>query len=407
MSCLGDLLKLRFDRRTLLWALFITALLVRLAYISTLKEGYYFSDFRVYEKAALSLINGDGFDTDYRRPPLYPLFLAANYLVLGKHFFTVRLIQALLGAYCCVLIYLIGSRLVGDRAGKIAGVISVFYPYYVFIAGLLYPTLITTFLMINVLFFAILAREQKSIAYFLLAVFCLGIATMATPVSLAFLPFLILAMPRELAVKPGRRWLIYAASILITAACILPWTAYYYRAHGKLILVDARVEAHLPNLAGNVGTDDHQNPPRGRFQSMLDNPGKTIVRVGSEFLHFWALVPDRVVTRDSEYRQRRHQEDTRLVVNHAFTSSLLNYVSILTFGPVLILAIWGIVVFRKRKQVIILPLLMLLSQAVGYSFFFTQVRYRLPVEFCLMILAGAGAVAIYDRYRARPVTSGG
>jgi len=67
--------------------------------------------------------------------PLYPLFLAANYLIFGQQFITVRLVQAVLGAYCSVLIFLLGSSLLGERVGKIAAIISIFYPYYIFLSG--------------------------------------------------------------------------------------------------------------------------------------------------------------------------------------------------------------------------------------------------------------------------------
>jgi 4-amino-4-deoxy-L-arabinose transferase-like glycosyltransferase len=394
------------NRRKLLWVIFLTALAVRVGYVSFLDEGYYFSDFRVYERAALSLMQSHGFDPDYNRPPLYPLFLAANYMVLGEHFITVRLIQALLGAYCSVLIYVIGVRLLGPRAGAIAAGISVFYPYYVFLSGLLYPTLITTLLLIAVLFFSLRGWEDKSPLHFLLAALCLGMATMATPVSLAFLPCLVGALLLRRGMSWWRRLSTTGLMLLIMAGCILPWTAYYYHRHGQIILVDARAERHMPDLAGNESPENHSKGPLGRVESMVTHPGRAFVRVGSEFLHFWTFIPDRVVTKDEDYRQQRHAEDARLITNHELTAPWLDYVSILTYGPVFILAIMGLIVHLKRRRILILPLMLLLSQALGYSLFFTQVRYRLPVEFCLMLFAAGGAAAIYDKLHRTTVNSG-
>ncbi len=402
---LTEVIKLFASRRAFLWTIFVTALVVRLVYISTLQEGYYFSDFKVYERAALSLLNGEGFNPEYRRPPLYPLFLAANYLVFGQHFFTMRLVQALLGAYCSVLIFVAGSRIFGDRVGKIAAWISVFYPYYIFLAGLLYPTLITAFLLIGVLYFLTLARENGSVAYFMLATFCLGMATMATPVSLAFLPFMILWLPRGLTISPARRWLVGFSAILVIAGCMLPWSYYYYERHGRIILVDARAQDHMPNLSGDSSAAADGEIPPGRLLTMISHPGKTLARISSEFLHFWTFVPDRIVTRNPDYRDKRHRQDQRLIVDHKFTSRWLDLVSILTYGPVFILALIGLGINWKRWELISLPLLLLLSQAVGYSFFFTQVRYRLPVEFCLMIFAGVGVAGLYDKYKSRAVKS--
>jgi 4-amino-4-deoxy-L-arabinose transferase-like glycosyltransferase len=398
--------ELFYNRRKLLWLIFLAALAVRVAYISFLGEGYYFSDFRVYERAALSLIQSHGFDADYNRPPLYPIFLAANYLILGEHFITVRLVQALLGAYCSVLIFIIGTRLINHRAAIIAAGISVFYPYYVFLAGLLYPTLLTTFLLIAVLFFLLRGWDDRSLEQFLLASLCLGLATMATPVSLAFLPFLLGVVLLRRGMTFWRRLSTIGLMLLVTAGCILPWTAYYYHRHGQLILVDARAEKHMPDLAGKESSENQSKGSWGRVGAMLTHPGGAFVRLGSEFLHFWTFVPDRVVTKAEDYRQKRHAEDARLSTHNEFTAPWMSYVSILTYGPMFILALLGLIFHLKKRPILMLPLLLLLSQALGYSLFFTQVRYRLPVEFCLMLFAGGGAVALYDKLHRTTVNSG-
>ena len=97
-----------------------------------------------------------------------------------------------------------------------------------------------------------------------------------------------------------------------------------------------------------------------------------------------------------EYRVEVHREDKRMVVNHPYASPLLNWVSLGSYGPVFILALTGIVLCARSWILLSLPILLLFSQAFGYSFFFAQTRYRLPVEFCLMILAGGGAWALWS-----------
>src|SRR5262245_7733895 len=87
-----------------------------------------------YDEAAVAILGGDGIlfpahpdpaDTGrLARPPGYALFLAAVYAALGRSFFVVQLVQNLLGAAAPVLVLLIGERLVGWRAGLIAGWLS-------------------------------------------------------------------------------------------------------------------------------------------------------------------------------------------------------------------------------------------------------------------------------------------
>ena len=388
------------------WTIFWAALIIRLIYISFLKEGYYFSDFRSYEQAALSLLSGDGFGAEYDRPPLYPIFLAGNYLLFGAHFFPVRVVQAILAALGSCLIYRISSCTLNERAGRIAGWVSVFYPYYIFISGLLYPTLLSAFLHICVIYLVLLSVQKKSVWATVGAGVCLGFATLGTPVSLAFLPLLILWYLLTSNIFRQRRIVQASISLVVVILCLLPWTYYNYERTGRLVLLDARAGEHLPYFtAEDTSAAARKAAYQSRMQTILAHPGKFLSRTAEEFLHFWSFVPDRVVTKSLDYRQRVHQEDERLVVQHPFTASWLDYVSILTYGPVFFLALAGMALCVSQWRILSLIFLLLMSQALGYSLFFTQVRYRLPVEFCLMIFAAAGLDALLRKYREKPITA--
>ncbi|MCX6639755.1 MAG: glycosyltransferase family 39 protein [bacterium] len=386
------------------WVIFLTALAVRLIYISFLKEGYYFSDFRVYERSALSLIAGHGFEPNYARPPLYPLFLSINYLIFGSHFFELRLVQALLAAFSSVLILQIADRIVGSTAARIAAWVSVFYPYYIFLSGLLYPTLLASFFLISTVYLLLISNRQKSLAYLGLASFCLGMAALAVPMSLSFFPFIIIwyLLFSEWDIK--RRIIAALVVIVVVFGTLVPWTYYCYQRTGHLVLVDSRLSDHLfiasPDVQAERGSD---TTTTSRMNGMMNHPGSYVMTFTGEFFHFFSFVPDRVVTRNPEYRERIHKEDPRLVVDHVFISPLMNWVSILSYSPVFLFALAGIVLGRSNWRLLFFPITLVLSQAMGYSIFFSQVRYRLPVEFCLMILAGGGAVAIWEKYRKKIV----
>ena len=404
-SNLRNLVKKAFSPVSLLRTIFVSALIVRLIYIAFLKEGFYFSDFKAYEGAALSLLQGQGFDPDYARPPLYPLFLAANYLVFGVHLFPIRIVQALLGAYSAVLIFFIADRVLGREAAAIAAWICVFYPYYVFIAGLLYPTMITTFFLISMIYFLILSVQRNSIIHLSVASICLGIASLAVPVCLAFLPLLVLWFLLYPNLKTGRRFIFSGLSVVIVALCLSPWVYICYNLYGRLILVDPRAERHMPYIHSDDAQAQGVNDGGGqRLSRILARPDKFFGSAGREFLRFWKFVPDRVVTRDRDYRQKFHEVDDRMVVDHPFTSPLMDWVSILTYGPVFFLALAGIVLCLDSWTLLSLPIFLLLSHALGYSLFFSQTRYRLPVEFCLMILAGGGGWAIWKLLRKEKQT---
>jgi 4-amino-4-deoxy-L-arabinose transferase-like glycosyltransferase len=382
------------------WILFAVALILRLIHISLLKQGFYFSDYRAYESAARSLLSGGGFGSEYARPPLYPIFLAANYLIFGVHILPVRIVQALLGAYSCVLIYSIAGKLFGDNAARVAGWISVVYPYYVFITGLLYPTMITTFLLIATIYLLLSAVEKRSLGCVIWASICLAAAALAVPASLAFTPFLLVWFLWLTDLQWKRRVLFSLVHLVIVVGGIAPWITHGYHQYGKLILIDPRVEKHLPVVGSDGKSQGYAEYGNGeRVKMILKYPGRFFLNFAGEFLHFWNFVPDRIVTRHQEYRKEIYQQDHRMVLDNPYASPLMNWISILTYGPVFLLAVAGLFLVRAHRRELVLPLFLLLSHAFAYSLFFTQIRYRLPVEFCLMLLAAAGAMAIVSRLR--------
>jgi hypothetical protein len=328
-------------------ALFLCAFILRLIHIVLLKEGFYFSDFKAYDKAAHALISGEGFGPDFARPPLYPVFLAFNYLLFGIHLFPIRFIQALLGAYSSVLIFSITERILGRGAGRVAGWISVVYPYYIFITGLLYPTLLTTLLLITMIYFLLQYARLKSFKYLLFAAFSLGL-------SLLF--------------------------VLVVVMTLAPWTYYGMRHYGGLILVDPRVEKHLPVIE-SPGAEGEESADsswgRGRLQLLIKQPGVYLSKMSGEFIRFWKFIPDRVTTTRMDYRREVHQEDERMVVDHPYASPLLNWVSLGSYGPVFILALAGIILCARSWTLLSLPILLLFSQAFGYSFFFAQTTLKI------------------------------
>ncbi len=379
------------------WIIFAASLAVRLIHIAFLKEGFYFSDYKAYERASLTLMAGGGLDADYNRPPLYPFFLAFNYMLFGIHIFPIRIVQALLGAFSSVLLFHISQNIFGRKAAHISAWISVIYPYYIFIAGLLYPTQLVTFLLVGTIYFLIESIQRKSIWNLLFASISLGIASLAIPACLAFLPFIIIWYFFQTGFRARRALLYGLLHVIIVSTSLSPWIYYCYERFGRLVLVDPRVEKHLPIIQseGEVASKEWVSGS-DRIAGIMSNPGKFLANYGSEFLHFWKFVPDRVVTRQRDYREEVNQNDHRMVVDNPYASSVMNWISAITYGPVFIFAIVGVLLCFNSWRLFSLPLMLLLSHAFAYSLFFTQTRYRLPVEFCLMILAGGGAAAFIN-----------
>ena len=85
--------------------------------------------------------------------------------------------------------------------------------------------------------------------------------------------------------------------------------------------------------------------------------------------------------------------DRRLETDNPYVGSFTKYVSIISFSPVLAFGIIGFLLSLQRGREVFLLLSPILSFWFGYSLFFTQIRYRIPIEPFLIILASFGLTA--------------
>lgn len=87
-----------------------------------------------YEHIGATLAAGHGFRfaqdlcQTMLLPPVYPLFLAVLFLFTGPSLFATTLVQSLLGAGSCYLLYILGKRHGGHRAGLLAALLYALYP---------------------------------------------------------------------------------------------------------------------------------------------------------------------------------------------------------------------------------------------------------------------------------------
>src|SRR5436190_4482818 len=104
-------------------------------------------DGAAYHEWAKRIATGDWLGQGvFYQAPLYPYFLAIVYRILDDGVWTVRLIQALLGAASCALLAAAGISLFGRR-GAIAGVGLAVYPTAIFLDGLVEKSSLVTFLI--------------------------------------------------------------------------------------------------------------------------------------------------------------------------------------------------------------------------------------------------------------------
>jgi 4-amino-4-deoxy-L-arabinose transferase-like glycosyltransferase len=126
----------------ILSVIFILALFLRLLAVFS-HEGINkmpTSDAKDYDEIAVNLKSGNGFSQVINgsmapvvyRTPAYPLFLAGIYSIFGHNYTAVKVIQAIIGALFCILIFFITNMIYDNLiTGLIASVCTAFYKPFI------------------------------------------------------------------------------------------------------------------------------------------------------------------------------------------------------------------------------------------------------------------------------------
>jgi len=319
----------------------------------------------------------------------------------------IRFAQAILVVLHCALIAFIARRLFADRlAGFIAACIAALYPFFLFYQGLLLSeTLFNTLLIAGVA--ALIWWRDRGFRIdgaLVIASLCFAAATM-TKATLTILPPLLLAATAWIAGIGWRRSLamLVAASSLY-AALMSPWWIRNAVLLGTFVpfTTSSASNLYLGNNPHNrdAGIDwssdvdpavvakidalpDELARQHAYSQAALDyirqNPAAFLRAAAKKFVRLWNIVPNAA----------------------EFRSGLYSLVSALSFGPVLVLAL--ICAFRRRREWRLLAPLYLI---IGYFTFvhvvtIASLRYRLPLEPLLIVLAAEPLAALIESLRAK------
>jgi len=398
------------ERRTLLIILGLS-LVLRLGFIAVLNpNGYYFSDTRHYDRAAKSLLDGNGFGEKYDRAPLYPIAMAGVYAVFGRSFVAMRIFESLLGVLLCLLVYQIARRYFRPMEALLAAGLAAIYPHFLLLVGILYPTHLFTVLLALSLYFLVLDIEHQSIRNMILSGLFAALAALTVPAIFFIIPFWIFWYLFRRGPSFGKKIIFVSIFVLVLAAVLSPWTLRNYHLYGRFTLVQPVPHTVLPNLddlsaqekevqSGFQSTVEYRKRhPKGTDEDAIGNmllhylkhPVATVKYVVEELGHFWALYPDRLDTQKQQYRQSIHQRDQRMVMSSNNLWKVAKILSILVMLPVFILAIIGYASSRPFSEFSLLLFLTMFGLSIGYSLIYAEVRYRIPIEPYVLMFMAAG-----------------
>lgn len=359
-----------------------------------------------YWRLAGKLANGE--DYAIYTPPRYVLrmpgfpLLLAGVRTIGGGIWEARLMLAALGAAGCSLTAALGHRLVGQTAGSLAGVYTALSPSLAGISVLLLSE--STFavaMLLNLWCFVrwLQASEQGPARSHQLV--WAGLCGITFALACYVRPGWLLALPAALVfqlARSARRWRAVVKTTVCVACAALSLFPWAYRNH--------QVTGHwvVTTLWSGPSLYDGLNPHAD---------GGSDMRFFDE---------ERLLTRMSEYEMNRHYttEAWRFVKEHPgravelaarkqlrywtpwpnaaeVASPFIRIAVGLTYLPLVLGAAWGAWRFRREGLVMFIAVGPLLYFAGVHCVFVGSMRYRLPTEFPLSLLAAAGLWELWRR----------
>lgn len=219
--------------------------MVRLLYVLMYPQVSVFSDPEGYDITGWGLLHDKGFPLEQigneyvgiSRPPAYPIFLASIYWVFGHNYQAVRVIQAILDSFACLIIFYLGSRAFNDLVGYLASICYAFYYPGVIYTGLLYTESVFTLILALSTLFLFLAIERDSLKYWIGTGIFLGLATLISSRSV-FLPLFIFGGLLWKTLSIRKSWKGFTVIVLCMLVLFSPWTLRNYLVTGRFILLE-------------------------------------------------------------------------------------------------------------------------------------------------------------------------
>ena len=387
--------------------IFVIAFFIRLVF-ALIKNSLIGGDELFYEAAALNIMSGYGYSIGghltARIPPGYSIFLSFIYSIFGHHFIAIRIVQAIIDALMCVVIYIIAKRLFNEKVGILAGILCASHYFFLKAAQLIRPdTLQMFFIVISVLCWirwrdkflkrdAVLLGLTSSIAVMLKA-------------NIVILPFVFILIEFFNIVKNKQAKIsIFLKSamiiIVVFSLPIIPWAVRNYKVY----------HAFVP-LATDSGTALYSsyNPPEGKKFGII--PDDVVMRDAKK-IKSEAERSKYLTSKTKEYVLSHKKKVMRLLLYKTlFFWSIFDWETLgdgkgvynFSSAFILPLSILGLIILRKRIKhfvTIVIPIVYMFLLALIFQ---GLPRFRMPIEPFLIIFASFSITYLLRKFSKKVV----
>ena len=380
---------------------FLFALFVRLMFSLAIPAAPISGDAADYDRLARAIVNGEGYVSETgqptsMRPPLYSYVLAGFYQIFSDGPAAMRVLQAILDAVTCALVYGLTFRHFGIEAARIAGGLSIFSLSLLFATRHLLAETFMAFFMVAIVCSLDTALTSWRVGAFLLTGVLVGLSTLTKGTTLP-LPAMLL-LPIWASTQWKWRPTVRAGAIVFAGflVVLLPWTVRNYLVHDEVVPVATQM--------GWVAYSSYA-PPEGRIFG---------VYTFDETVEAAMRLPEAARSREltdaavSLILERPAELPKLLVLKFLYFFSPFDWeilggdgVFNFLYALTLPLALYGLWVARARGWRLWLlatpPAFLLVLSLVLYG----SPRLRLPIEPILMVLAAGGLVDMWWKAEER------
>jgi 4-amino-4-deoxy-L-arabinose transferase-like glycosyltransferase len=367
-----------------------------------------------YDLLARSVAAGRGYEISpgvpaVSRGPLYPLALAAVYVVVGPDPRVARGVQAVAGALVCIATAVLAGRLFGHDAALAAAAVAAVWP-----ALVIYPSLLLTETLAGAVLIALtllIARDATDASWWRWLV-CGALGGAGALLRQEFLALPIVGtVAVSIVYRSGWRraaaWM--GAAAVGTAVVVLPWTARNYAATGALVPIATGagtslwLAAHPADVTDTPGNrrsdypefmavhDAHaEDIARDRalwhagLANLLRHPVRYVVNAGKRLQRLWLSTHTHMVPALSETFPDAWRAGHAGVVAVKAGFGLV-HVAFLVLG---VAGFAAALVDGPARGTVALALVPVLYCSFVYAATFSTARYQVPL--LPIVAAGAG-----------------
>ena len=403
---------------------FLLALVVRAVYLYDGRNNPTFYspvvDSQTYDLIARELAQGWGMSREFFwQQFFYPFFLAIIYFFSHGSIVAAKIVQVLLGAVTCLLIYKLGARLFGRSAGLAAGLLGAFYgPLVFFDAELLAAGWACFWTAVLILLLCRMADDRR--LYLCCAAgFCAGLSVLTRPNFIPFLPAAavwLAAVWIRSRVPPKKVALSLALCVVGFSLAALPVAGANYRLTGRLGFLPATGGLNL-YIGNNPDFEAVALRPGAEWSRVVEFPLKEGLHTPKERQRFYyAKTLQYFRTQPLDFLKGLASKTAQVTSSREMPGHIDIYM-FRRWSPVLACLVWklhgfgfpfgfllppallGMFFFRRRLPMPLLLFLVLYPATIILTH--VEARYRMPVVVPMCVLAGAALVKIIEIVRQR------